>query len=56
MFMKTKDRGLGQTLLLDFCDAPESQVGQIMPHALTCPFGTSQTPQVRGPRQPAVVE
>jgi hypothetical protein len=43
--MKTKDRGLAQTLLLNVCDAPKTQFGQIMPNALTCPFGTSQTPQ-----------
>jgi hypothetical protein len=44
MFMKTKDRGLAQTLLLNVCDAPKAQVRQIVPLALTCPFGTSQTP------------
>ena len=45
MFMKTKDRGLAQTLLLNVCDAPKAQFRQIVPLALTCPFGTSQTPQ-----------
>ena len=26
--MKTKDRGLAQTLLLNVCDAPRAQLGQ----------------------------
>jgi len=54
MFMKTKDNdkqsGLAQTLLLNVCDAPKAQAGQIV--ALTCPFGTSQTPDFRGLRHP----
>jgi hypothetical protein len=50
--MKTKERGLAQTLLLNVCDAPKAQFGQTMRHALACPFGTSQTPQFWGLRQP----
>jgi hypothetical protein len=46
MFMKTKDRGLAQTLPLNVCDAPKAHVGQFVTIALTCPFGTSQTPQI----------
>jgi hypothetical protein len=44
--MKTKGRylWLAQTLLLNVCDAPKAQVGEIVPLAPTCPFGTSQTP------------
>ena len=41
-----KVRGLAQTLLLNVCDAPKAQVGQIVRLALTCPFGTSQTPEI----------
>ncbi len=46
MSMKTKEetRGLAQTLPLNVCDAPKAHFGQIVPLALTCPFGTSQTP------------
>ena len=46
MSMKTKGRylWLAQTLLLNVCDAPKAQVGEIVPLAPTCPFGTSQTP------------
>ena len=36
--------GLAQTLLLNVCDARKAQFGQIVPLALACPFGTSQTP------------
>jgi hypothetical protein len=54
--MKTKDHGLAQTLLLNVCDAQEAQFGQIMSHALTCPFGTSQAPQFRGLRQPGLTK
>ena len=45
MSMKTKDRhlSLSQTVPLNVCDAPNAQVGQIVPLALTCPFGASQT-------------
>ena len=39
--------GLRQTLLLNVCDAPKAQFGQIVPLALACPFGTSQTPTSR---------
>jgi hypothetical protein len=35
---------LAQTLLLNVCDVPKAQFGQIVALALTCPFGTSQTP------------
>jgi len=35
---------LAQTLPLNVCDASQAQFGQIVPIALTCPFGTSQTP------------
>jgi hypothetical protein len=51
--MKTKDRGLAQTLLLNVCDPPKAQFDQYMMIAVTCPFGTSQTPQIGGLRQPA---
>ncbi len=44
--MKSKSRWLAQTLYLNVCDAPEAQFGQSGPPALTCPFGTSQTPHV----------
>jgi hypothetical protein len=48
--MKTKgslkSHGLAQTLLLSVCDAPKAQIGQIVPLALACPFGTSQTPHI----------
>jgi hypothetical protein len=37
--------GLAQTLPLNVCDAPQAQFGQIVPLGLTCPFGTSQTPE-----------
>ncbi len=37
--MKTKDRGLAQTLLLNVCDAPKAQVGQIAPLGRTVPSG-----------------
>jgi hypothetical protein len=37
-------RGLAQTLFLNVCDAPKAQFGQIVPLALICPSGTSQTP------------
>jgi len=37
---------LAQRLLLNVCDAPKAQVGQIAPLAITCPFGTSQTPHI----------
>ncbi len=52
--MKTKDRGLAQTLLWNVCDAPKAQFGQFMTIALTCLFGTSQTPQIGGLRQPGL--
>jgi hypothetical protein len=44
--MKTKDRyvGLAQTLLLNVCDAPKAQFGQLVPLATTCPSWTSETP------------
>jgi hypothetical protein len=35
--------GLAQTLPLNVCDAAKAQFGGIVPIALTCPFGTSQT-------------
>jgi hypothetical protein len=38
--------GLAQTLCPNVCDAPTAQFGRIAPLALTCPFGTSQTPHV----------
>jgi len=54
--MKTKkddkQAGLAQTLPLNVCDAPEAQALQVMPLVLTCPFGTSQTPDPRGLRHP----
>ena len=34
MFVKTKDRGLAQTLPLNVCDAPKAHVGQIVTIAL----------------------
>ncbi len=56
--MKTKDSvkscGLAQTLLLNVCDAPKAQFGQIVPLALACPFGTSQTPHVGVCASPAL--
>ncbi len=58
MSMKTKDSvkscGLAQTLLLNVCDAPKAQFGQIVPLALACPFGTSQTPHVGVCASPAL--
>jgi hypothetical protein len=54
--MKTKGEdkqsGLAQTLPLNVCDAPVAQALQVMPLVLTCPFGTSQTPDTRGLRHP----
>jgi hypothetical protein len=38
--------GLARTLLLNTCHAPKGQFGQVVPLALTCPFGTSQTPHI----------
>jgi hypothetical protein len=38
--------GLAQTLLLNVCDAPKAQVGQIAPRVPTCLFETSQTPHI----------
>ena len=46
--------GLAQTLPLNVCDAPKAQFGQIVLLGLTCPFGTSQTPDVRGLRHPGM--
>ena len=51
MFMKTKDRGLERTLHLNVGDAPESQVGQIVPLGLISPFGTSEILQIGRLRQ-----
>jgi hypothetical protein len=48
----TKQSGLAQTLTLNVGDAPKAQAGQGGPQALTCPFGTSQTPDTRGLRHP----
>jgi len=54
--MKTKEEdkqsGLAQTLPLNVCDAPKAQAGEVVPLALTCPFGTSQTPDTKGLRHP----
>jgi len=44
--------GVAQTMLLNVCDAPQAQFGQIAPLALACPFGTSQTPHTGGLRRP----
>ena len=44
--------GLAQKLLLNVCSAPKAQFGHIVRQALTCPFGTPQTPHSRGLRQP----
>jgi len=35
---------VAQTLLLNVCDAPKAQAGQLVLLASACPFGTSQTP------------
>jgi hypothetical protein len=35
---------MAQTLLLNVCDAPKAQFSWVGPEILTCPFGTSQTP------------
>ncbi len=47
MSMKTKGSvkksWLAQTLRVNVCDAPKAQFGQIVPLALACPFGSSQT-------------
>jgi hypothetical protein len=43
--MKTKGHYLWPALL-NVSDAPKAQVGEIVKLALTCPFGTSQTPHV----------
>ena len=40
-------------MLLNVCDAPKAQAGQVEPLVLTCPFGTSQTPDIRGLRHPS---
>jgi hypothetical protein len=57
MSMKTnesaKSHGAAQALLLNVCDAPKAQVGQVVLLVLTCPFGTSQTPDLRGLRHPS---
>jgi hypothetical protein len=45
--------GLAQTLPLNVCDGPKAQLGQIVPLAPTCPFGTSQTPHI-GVRHPGM--
>jgi hypothetical protein len=44
-------QGLAQTLSLNVCDAPKAHAGQIARWP-ECPFGTSQTPNVRGLRHP----
>ncbi|SPE26467.1 hypothetical protein SBA2_30132 [Acidobacteriia bacterium SbA2] len=46
--------GLAQTLLLNVCGAPKAQFGHIVPRALTCPFGKSQTPHFGGLRHPGL--
>jgi hypothetical protein len=43
---ENKGTGWRRHCFLNVCDAPKAQVGQFMTIALTCPFGTSQTPQV----------
>jgi hypothetical protein len=48
----TSSQRLAQTLPLNVCDAPKAQACQVVVLVLTCPFGTSQTPDVRGLRQP----
>jgi hypothetical protein len=49
----TKSHRLAQTLPLNVCDAPEAQACQVVPLVLTCPFGTSETPDIRGLRHPS---
>ena len=44
------NQGLAQTLLLNVHDAPKAQARQFVPLVLACPFGTSQTPNIKGPR------
>jgi len=41
-------------MLFNVCDAPKAQVGQIVTARANCPFGRSQTPQIRGLRQPGL--
>jgi hypothetical protein len=48
----TNSQRLAQTLPLNVCDAPKAQACQVVALVLTCPFGTSQTPDVRVLRQP----
>jgi hypothetical protein len=48
----TKSQRLAQTLLLNVCDAPKAQACQVVPLVLACPFGTSQTSDIRGLRHP----
>jgi hypothetical protein len=53
-----ENKGRGQTvragadIAVDICDAPEAQAGEVVPLVLTCPFGTSQTPDTPGLRHP----
>jgi hypothetical protein len=49
----TNSQRLAQTLPLNVCDAPKAQARQVAPLILTCPFGTSQTPDIRGLRHPS---
>jgi hypothetical protein len=49
----TNSQGLAQTLPLNVCDAPEAQAVLLV---LTCPSGTSQTPDPRGLRHPPTPE
>ena len=55
-----ENKGRGQTVtgwrrprLVGLCDAPEAQACQVVPSVLTCPFRTSQTPDIRGLRHPS---